>query len=78
VQWLYEDGLIQQATTEVVIRAAEGRGHAWFATKPPQPLPAGKYAVLISVGEGTPPLGQEPFWIGRTPRPDELGSKSAG
>jgi hypothetical protein len=72
VQWLYEDGLIQQATTEVVIKAAEGLGTAWFATKPPKPLPVGKYAVLISLGEGTPPLAHEPFWIGRTPRADEL------
>ena len=72
VQWLYEDGLIQQATTEVVIKAAEGLGTAWFATKPPRPLPVGKYAVLISLGEGTPPLTHEPFWIGRRPRADEL------
>jgi hypothetical protein len=72
VQWLHEDGLIQQATTEVVIKAAEGVGAAYFATKPPQPLPAGKYAVLISLDEGTPPLAQEPFWIGRQPRADEL------
>ncbi|MBM3497263.1 MAG: hypothetical protein FJX74_01210 [Armatimonadetes bacterium] len=72
VQWLYEDGLIRQATTEVVIRAAEGQADAWFATKPRQALPPGKYAVLVSLGEGTPPLAQEPFWIGRQPRPDEL------
>jgi hypothetical protein len=72
VQWLYEDGLIQQATTEVVIKAAEGKGDAWFATKPPRPLPAGKYAVLISLGEGTPPLAREQFWIGRQPTAAEL------
>jgi len=72
VQWLYEDGLIQQATTEVVIKAAEGLGTAWFATKPPTPPPAGRYAVLISLGPGTPPLAQESFWIGRQPRVDEL------
>jgi len=72
VQWLHEDGLIQQATTEVVIRADEGRADAWFTTKPRRALPAGKYAVVVSMGEGTPPLAQEPFWIGRQPRPDEL------
>jgi hypothetical protein len=72
VQWLYEDGLIQQATTEVVIKAAEGKGDAWFATKPPRPLPVGRYAVLISLGEGTPPLAREQFWIGRRPTAAEL------
>ncbi len=72
VQWLYEDGLIQQATTEVVIRAAEGQADAWFATKPRRALPDGRYAVLVSLVQGGPPLAQEPFWIGRRPRPEEL------
>jgi len=72
VQWLYEDGLIQQATTEVVIKADAGQGQAWFATKPPSPLPTGRYAVLISLGEDTPPLARESFWVGRAPRPEEL------
>lgn len=72
VQWLFEDGLIQQATTEVLVRAAEGTGDAWFATKPPKPLPVGKYGVLILMGENTPPLAQESFWIGRRPTAREL------
>jgi hypothetical protein len=72
VQWLYEDGLISQATTEVVIRADQGSGQAWFGRKPPVPLPMGKYGVVISLGEGTPPLAQEWFWIGRQPTAREL------
>jgi hypothetical protein len=74
VCWLYEDGLIRQATTEITIRKDAGSAQAWFAPKPPQKLPAGKYAVIISLGEDTPPLAQESFWVGRRPRPDELAA----
>ena len=78
VQWLYEDGLIRQATTEVVIKAAEGLGSAWFATKPPTPLPAGfeggpvggeaPHPQLAEAREERRPLGRG--WSrGRAPAP---------
>ena len=73
VRWLYDDGLIAQATTEVVIKADQGKAQVWFGRKPPAPLPVGKYGVAIFMGGGTAPLAQEPFWIGRRPTPAELG-----
>jgi hypothetical protein len=72
VYWLYEDGLIAQATTEVNIRQESGKAEAWLSPKPGQTLPNGRYGVEISIGEGTPPLTRADFWIGRRPRPDEL------
>ncbi len=72
VYWLYEDGLIAQATTEIDIRQESGKAEAWLSPEPGQALPNGKYAVEISIAEGTPPLARTNFWIGRQPRPDEL------
>jgi hypothetical protein len=72
VQWIHEGGLIAQATTEINIQKDSGTGEAWFAPKPPAKLPTGRYGVIVSLGEGTPPLAKEDFWVGRRPRPDEL------
>jgi len=71
VRWLYEDGLIAQATSEINIQQAAGEAEAWFAPQPPATLPNGKYGVLITLAEGTAPLAQETFWVGRTPSPNE-------
>jgi hypothetical protein len=72
VYWLYDDGLIAQATTEIDIRTESGKAEAWLSPQPPQSLPTGRYSVEISVAEGTPPLARADFWIGRQPRRDEL------
>lgn len=75
VRWLYEDGLIAQATTEIDIRQESGKAEAWLSPEPEQALPNGKYGVEISIAEGTPPLARTDFWIGRRPRPDELKAR---
>ncbi|MGQ9731129.1 MAG: hypothetical protein ACUVX8_07620 [Candidatus Zipacnadales bacterium] len=72
VQWLYEDGLIQQATQEVIIQSPAGQGEAWFSVKSPAVLPNGRYAVLILLSEGAPPLARQSFWVGQRPREEEL------
>jgi hypothetical protein len=67
VYWLYEDGLIPQASTEINIQQDSGTAEAWFRPKPPGKLPAGKYGVIVSLSEGAPPLAKEDFWVGRMP-----------
>jgi hypothetical protein len=75
VNWLYEDGLIAQAVTEIDIRQESGKAEAWLSPKPGQVLPNGKYGVEIGTTEATPPLARTDFWIGRRPRADELKAK---
>ncbi len=76
VYWLYEDGLIAQATTEINIQKDSGTAEAWFGPKPPAKLPAGKYGVMIGLSAGTPALAKEDFWIGRQPTAKELGPEA--
>jgi len=75
VYWLYEDGLIPQATTEINIQKDSGTAEAWFRPKPPRKLPVGKYGVMVGLSEGAPPLAKEDFWVGRRPRPEETGQR---
>jgi hypothetical protein len=74
VYWLYDEGLIAQATTEINIQKDSGTAEAWFGPKPPAKLPPGKYGVMIGLSAGTPPLAKEDFWIGRQPTAKELGA----
>ncbi len=76
IHWLYDDGLIPQATTEINIRKDSGLAEAWFGPKPPRKLPSGKYGVIVSLSEGTPPLAKEDFWIGRRPERQEWEVRS--
>lgn len=75
VYWLYDEGLMAQATTEIDIQQESGKAEAWLSPKVGQVLPNGRYGVEISIAEGTPPLARTDFWIGRRPRPDELAPR---
>ena len=76
VYWLYEDGLIPQATTEINIQKDSGIAEAWFRPKSPGKLPVGKYGVIVGLSEGAPPLAKEDFWVGRMPERQESGVRS--
>lgn len=75
VKWLYDGGLIAQATSEVNIQREAAKAEAWFAPKAPAKLPDGRYAVLVFLDEDSPPLAKADFWIGRKPTASELDAR---